>query len=80
MATKIDLDELEAATMSAPGRTSRNTVTLALIAHIRDLRRCIERLMVYAELDNQRRPQWNGNRFDDEQLAKRLLEDGPVLP
>jgi hypothetical protein len=38
-----------------------------------DLAYAAKRLLLYAEIHEQHWPQWNGNRFDDQQLAKGVL-------
>ena len=40
-----------------------------------EAKQVVERLMVYPVLHEQQHPEWNGNRFDDMQLAKKFLSE-----
>ena len=44
-----------------------------LAAAAPDLYRALERALYWIYLDEQKRPQWNGNRFDDKCLAEAAL-------
>lgn len=35
----------------------------------------VKRLLYYVELHEQAHPEWNGNRFDDQRLAEKWLQE-----
>lgn len=65
--------ELTHATLSAVSAEYRT-----LRAALRQCGEAIKRLMVYVELHRQAHPEWNGNRFDDQECAKAALALAPV--
>lgn len=67
--------QLTAATARADTAAAR---ALAAEKRCGDLVIALDRVMLYLELHAQAHPEWNGNRFDDEQLANAALAAAKV--